>query len=69
MKYELNYMNSGRDCGYCHESDDFNELQAELDELHQDDLFLCKLFEGFWSYCTIELIESGKVMLSYEMSN
>lgn len=52
--YELHYWNNYRDSEYCHESDDLNELLAEMDELRKDDEASARILEDYYAQMWIE---------------
>ena len=52
--YELHYWNNYRDCGYCHESDDLNELIEEMGELRKQDEDNARTLENYYAQMWIE---------------
>lgn len=52
--YELHYWNNYRDCGYCHESDDLNELIKEMGELRKQDEDIARTLRDYYAQMWIE---------------
>ena len=71
--YTLNYWNNYRDCGYCHESEDLNELLAEWNELRKQDEENSELFEDYYAQMWIDGADGLEVkpfeqFANYELS-
>lgn len=52
--YELHYWNNYRDCGYVHESDDLDELRAEMNELRKRDEDCARSIKDYYAQMWIE---------------
>lgn len=67
--YELHYWNNYRDCGYCHESDDLNELLAEMDELREQDRNNARCLQAYYAQMWIEGADGVEVAPFEQLAN
>ena len=67
--YELHYWNNYRDCGYCHESADLNELIEEMGELRKQDEGNARTLENYYAQMWIEEVGGQDIIELEEISN
>ena len=67
--YELHYWNNYRDCGYCHESDNLNELIEEMGELRKQDEDNARTLENYYAQMWIKEVGGRDIVELEEIGN